>query len=147
MLCLFAHCPSFRRTSRQFVLTSLYHLLIPSSVAVFQVARMSFVNKLISCGYGRQYIDMLLLHCNYVIPHNSSLRRPFTSTKPHVMWLVMPYHPVWERSGLKRVVAQFCDDPLFKDLLFEAFGSVSIPQIKVAWKISSVPFGGTLVKW
>ena len=107
----------------------------------------SFVHKLISCGYGRQYIDMLLLHCNYVIPHNSSLRRPFTSTKPHVMWLVMPYHPVWERSGLKRVVAPFCDDTLFKDLLFEAFGSVSIPQIKVAWKISSVPFGGTLVKW
>ena len=114
---------------------------------MFEVAKATFIIKLIDCGHSEEYIEYLKQNTMYVVPHNAPLRRPFSQHKPHVLWLVMPFHPVWERGGLKSIVARFGSNTMYRDLLCEAFETTCIPDIRVAWKISSIPFGGTLVKW
>ena len=118
-----------------------------SRIAYFLEARQHFINKLISCGFSREYTNWLCMHCNYIRPHDSSSRRPFVATKTNVVWLVLPFHPVFGKAGLKAHIRQFCEQILYKDLLHDAFESVDIPQIRVAWKLHSMPFGSSLIEW
>ena len=118
-----------------------------AAVDFFAVAKAQFISKLKACGYCNKYVEYVCTHNNFVRPHWSSSRRPLRRFKSDCVWLVVPFHPLYEHHGLKSHIARHVDCTLYKNLLMEAFQSVDVPHVRVAWKLSTTPFGNSLVEW
>ena len=119
-----------------------------SRISLFNIAKAAFISKLKACGYSSRYVEYISTHTHFVRPRWSAVRRSFRESKPsNSLWLVVPYHPLWVSNGLKGHVARHCNSALHRDLMMEAFESVEIPQIRVAWKLTTMPFGGSLIEW
>ena len=105
------------------------------------------VAKLSDCGYSKQYIQHLVKHTQFCKPHwLPTLLRPLRTSR-EVAWLVLPFHPLLVHLGLKQAIAAFLGSSINVDLLYEAYGSVTVPDIRVAWKLSTLPFYASLVDW
>ena len=110
-------------------------------------AREALTTKLLDCGYSRKYIEFLHTHTNFCMPHWSPTIRPIKRCVPETSWLVLPFHPLLVHIGAKQAVSRFLKGSWNRDLLMEAFSTVDVPDVKVAWKLGSVPFGASLVDW
>ena len=52
----------------------------------------------------------------------------------HAWWLVLPFHLSLDRTGLGRVVRDFCRNPFFRAALRDAFCSDRVdPEVRVSW--------------
>jgi len=51
-------------------------------------------------------------------------------------WLVLPYHPVWQKSGLKSEIMKFVNSDLARRLWGTLFAS-DPPEVGIAWKNGS----------
>ena len=50
------------------------------------------------------------------------------------MWLVLPYHPMWQYAPLNSLIRNFTSDPMKNMLFMDAFGTAIPPSIGVSWK-------------
>merc|ERR1711998_436562 len=56
--------------------------------------------------------------------------------KLDVVEVVLPYHPVWSRAGIKSILHEHVNDPYWNDLLDQAWeGKQRFSSISVSWKL------------
>ena len=61
--------------------------------------------------------------------------------RARVIWLPIPYHPVFEKSCVKSCMRQFCSETWWRSLYAMAYGHVQLPPIesapilRIAWKL------------
>ena len=110
-------------------------------------ARDIFISKLKDCGHDRNYIEYITSHAQFLRPHWSSSVVPFVRFRADILWFVLPYHPLWVHAGLKQSLTKLIEGTLLRDLLCEAFDTVTPPQIRISWSIKTLPFGSNLLEW
>ena len=118
-----------------------------SQITLFNKARDIFISKLKDCGHDRNYIEYITSHAQFLRPHWSSSVVPFVRFRADILWFVLPYHPLWVHAGLKQSLTKLIEGTLLRDLLCEAFDTVTPPQIRISWSIKTLPFGSNLLEW
>lgn len=79
--------------------------------------------------------EMLSLLTNYDPYTARVLRERGGAPKPKSLWLVIPFHPCWQRSGLNKALRALCEQPNFRHWMQHALGARS-GDIRLAYKLA-----------
>jgi hypothetical protein len=95
--------------------------------ATYREVRATFVNK-----FSRSHAPAALISRlrNHVPPTHAIVEK---KQRDGCLWLVLPYHPVWARAPLTKVLEEFRTNPLCKQVWGEA-ANEEPPVVRIAWK-------------
>ena len=124
-----------------------FHSLSDSHVS-FTNAKHVFVRRLHDNFEPSPLIKAL---CDFIPPNRLVGRREHVSEQgrhtlhSRVLWMVLPYHFVWEAACLAKVANKFLHSPEAQILWAKAWGKTPECRIGLAWKVTSPPLA-TLFK-
>lgn len=119
-----------------------------SAISYFEEAKGLFIGKFRKCGYDGDFTRDFDLRTRFITPQSDPLRRPFRRISGgDILWLVLPFHPVWAKSGVHGCLPRFQNSLDNKDLLQASFESVAIPTLRIAWRLPTLPFASRMVIW
>jgi hypothetical protein len=110
------------------------------SLAIFQHAKDRFLTTLVHQHWPSELV--LYFADNSVYDRIFNFRSPLvvqrTRAEQNVLWLVLPYHPIWESKQLMATaIRRINSAEHVRAMIGCAFGLVRPPVIKISWRITS----------